>query len=60
LKQLQQKTKEETFATKAQEYFDERAKIYQERENMKFDMYTEGFRRGFDMGYEKAKDQYYE
>jgi len=55
-----QKPKEETFATKAQEYFDERAKIYKERENMKFDTYTEGFRKGFDMGYEKAKDQYYE
>ena len=55
-----ERSKEETFATKAQEYFDERAKIIQERENMKFDMYTEGFRRGFDMGYEKAKDQYYE
>jgi hypothetical protein len=54
------KTKEETFATKAQEYFDERAKIYKERENLKFDTYTEGFRRGFDLGYEKAKDQYYE
>jgi hypothetical protein len=56
----EKRSKEETFATKAQEYFDERAKIIQERENMKFDMYTEGFRRGFDMGYEKAKDQYYE
>jgi hypothetical protein len=62
LKQLQQKTKEETFATNPRQEFEKRAEAaaLKAAENVKFDTYTEGFRKGFDMGYEKAKDQYYE
>lgn len=61
LKQLQ-KPKYETFSTMPREEFEKRAEAaaIKAAENVKFDMYTEGFRRGFDMGYEKAKDQYYE
>ena len=61
LKQLQ-KPKYETFSTMPREEFEKRAEAaaFKAAENVKFDMYTEGFRRGFDMGYEKAKDQYYE
>jgi len=61
LKQLQ-KPKEETFSTMPRQEFEKRAEAaaLKAAENVKFDMYTEGFRRGFDMGYEKAKDQYYE
>jgi regulator of replication initiation timing len=57
-----QKPKDETFATKTKEEFEKRAEAaaLKAAENMKFDTYTEGFRKGFDMGYEKAKDQYYE
>jgi peptidoglycan hydrolase CwlO-like protein len=66
LKQLQQKTKEETFSTMPRQEFEKRAEKRAEAaalkaaENVKFDTYTEGFRKGFDLGYEKAKDQYYE
>ncbi len=61
LKQLQ-KPKYETFSTMPREEFEKRAEAaaIKAAENVKFDTYTEGFRRGFDMGYEKAKDQYYE
>jgi hypothetical protein len=59
LKQLQ-KPKDETFATNTEEKFAERAKINQEKQNVKFEGYTEGFWKGFDMGYSKARDQFYE
>jgi len=61
LKQLQ-KPKEETFSTMPRQEFEKRAAAaaLKAAENAKFDTYTEGFRKGFDLGYEKAKDQYYE
>lgn len=59
LKQLR-KPKNEDFTTNTEDKFAERAKINQEKQNVKFEGYTEGFWKGFDMGYEKAKDQYYE
>jgi predicted transport protein len=57
-----QKPKEETFSTMPRQEFEKRAEAaaLKAAENVKFDTYTEGFRKGFDMGYEKAKDQYYE
>jgi hypothetical protein len=59
LKQLQ-KPKNESFATNTEDKFAERAKINQEKQNVKFEGYTEGFWKGFDMGYNKARDQLYE
>ena len=59
LKQLQ-KPKNENFATNTEEKFAERAKINEEKQNVKFEGYTEGFWKGFDMGYNKARDQLYE
>ena len=59
LKQLQ-KPKDETFATNTEDKFAERAKINEEKQNVKFEGYTEGFWKGFDMGYNKARDQLYE
>jgi predicted RNase H-like nuclease (RuvC/YqgF family) len=50
--------KGETFATKTKEHLDKKAEAAEQ--NMKFEAYTNGFWKGFDMGYEKAKDQYYE
>jgi len=57
-----QKPKEETFSTMPRQEFEKRAEAaaLKAAENAKFDTYTEGFRKGFDLGYEKAKDQYYE
>ena len=57
-----QKPKEETFSTMPRQEFEKRAEAaaLKAAENVKFDTYTEGFRKGFDLGYEKAKDQYYE
>lgn len=59
LKQLQ-KPKNENFATNTEDKFAERAKINQEKQNVKFEGYTEGFWKGFDMGFSKARDQFYE
>ena len=55
-----QKPKNEDFATNTEDKFAERAKINQEKQNVKFEGYTEGFWKGFDMGYNKARDQLYE
>ena len=53
-----QKPKNETFATKTEEEFAERARINQEKQNVKFEGYTEGFWKGFDMGYSKAWERF--
>ena len=57
-----ERSEEETFVFVAKEHFKKKAEAAAEKaaDNVKFDTYTEGFRKGFDMGYEKAKDQYYE
>lgn len=51
-------SKKEDFATQTKEHFEKRAAAADQ--NVKFEAYTSGFWKGFDMGYEKAKDQYYE
>jgi len=51
-------SKKEDFATQTKEHFEKRAAAVDQ--NVKFEAYTSGFWKGFDMGYEKAKDQYYE
>ena len=50
--------KKEDFATKTKEHFEKRAEAAGEK--VRFDAYTDGFYKGFDLGFEKAKDQYYE
>ena len=51
-------SKKEDFATKTKEHFEKRAEAAGEK--VRFDAYTDGFYKGFDLGYEKAKDQFYE
>ena len=53
-----QKPKNETFATNTEEEFAERVRINQEKQNVKFEGYTDGFWKGFDMGYSKAWERF--
>lgn len=48
-------SKGETFATNTKDQFAERAKINEEKQNVKFVGYTEGFWKGFEFGWAKCE-----